>query len=853
MFKKINSFLILSLLLNLLPVSTFAQSNNFWDLAEDSPKFDAIKFLQSEGVVQGYEDGSFKERNRISRAEFTKIIIASQFSEQEIEACDTTSLMFPDISVDEWYAPFLCVAVSQKIISGYPDGTFRPADRINFAEASKILSESFNLNISVESTEWYTGYVASLEENAAIPSSVDSLDVDLTRGDMAEIVYRLDTQNTSKPTQTLANLTSEIGKITSCDALVERVADRNYYPMLYRFDLDFATTPAPTSSSPEAGFVSDMGGGAGEKDFSFTNIQEQGIDEPDVVKTNGDFIYTINSNFENPAVQITQNNQGRLELKSSVLFSNQTPQGIFINKNQLIVLTTSNYGWIRPFAADTKEEIVVQSNNQPIESSNYYDYYVEDYTEGEMLIEEDFRISEDAIAIFPPVSYEQKTGVLIFDVSNPVTPVLQKQVEIDGYYNNARLMGDDLFFISSHYPNTWGMKKQDLQGENLIPKISIDKKQSQPVVDCTDITYLPNHSNSNFTVVTTLSTSNLQAPISHEVIIAPVDNLYMSAQNIYLTQPKFNYWYFSDFEAGESDQSTNIFKFNIKNAKPSFQGMMSVPGLVNNQFAMSEHKNHFRVATTLDPWNSRNDKSENNLYVFDDNLNRVGVIEGLAAGERIYSTRFIGDRAYMVTFEQIDPLFVFDLSNPSQPKVLGELKIPGFSNYLHPYDENHLIGFGQDASMDGQIQGFKLSLFNVENPTDPKEVHTFKIGDRGTYSELEYNHKALLFSKDKNIIAFPISIYENKQPGIDTWGDLTFMGAVNLGLDLQNGFSLKAKYTHLAEGIDSEFPWNYDYNSVINRLIYVDDNIFTISNAEIQSHNLDNNDIIDSVQLIKTM
>jgi len=139
----------------------------------------------------------------------------------------------------------------------------------------------------------------------------------------------------------------------------------------------------------------------------------------------------------------------------------------------------------------------------------------------------------------------------------------------------------------------------------------------------------------------------------------------------------------------------------------------------------------------------------NNVYILDDNLKIVGTLEDLAPGESIYSARFLGDKGYMVTFRQMDPLFVIDVSVPDSPKVLGYLKIPGVSEYLHPYDENHVIGVGRDATAEGRMQGLKLSLFDVSDVANPKELSKYIIGNQGTYSEALNDHKSFLFNKER--------------------------------------------------------------------------------------------------------
>ena len=197
----------------------------------------------------------------------------------------------------------------------------------------------------------------------------------------------------------------------------------------------------------------------------------------------------------------------------------------------------------------------------------------------------------------------------------------------------------------------------------------------------------------------------------------------------------------------------------------------------------------------------------------------------------------MGNRAYMVTFVETDPLFVIDLSEPTNPTVLGELKIPGYSKYLHPYDENHIIGFGENTKVNeygGVVtDGMKMALFDVTNPNDPKEMFAVDIGEKGTYSELLYNHKALLFSKEKNIIAFPVSITEEEG---EYRTKLKFQGAIVYGLDLEKGFTLKGTIAHMQ--IEDGYR-DYDYTKAVERIIYIKNNLYTLSQGLIKSTNMD--------------
>jgi len=269
---------------------------------------------------------------------------------------------------------------------------------------------------------------------------------------------------------------------------------------------------------------------------------------------------------------------------------------------------------------------------------------------------------------------------------------------------------------------------------------------------------------------------------------------------------------------------------------------------------MDEHENTFRVATTIgQTWGgidgSAQNASTNNLYILNMDMEHVGKVEALAPGETIYSVRFMGDRAYMVTFQKVDPLFVIDTSNPRSPKVLGKLKIPGYSDYLHPFDENHIIGFGKEAveAKEGNFawyQGMKLALFDVTDPTNPKELFKEQIGDRGTESPLLHNHKALLFDKERGLLSFPVTVAKipdnQKTPGneANAYGSPVFQGAYVYSLSLKDGFDLKGTITHYDDSDAFLKAGNYWYNGGrdVQRIVRIGESLLTVSNASVRSH-----------------
>jgi len=278
---------------------------------------------------------------------------------------------------------------------------------------------------------------------------------------------------------------------------------------------------------------------------------------------------------------------------------------------------------------------------------------------------------------------------------------------------------------------------------------------------------------------------------------------------------------------------------------------------------MDEYNGFFRIATTTGhlSWISSEATSRNHVYVLDMDLNIVGRLEDLAPGERIYSARFMGDRCYLVTFKKVDPLFVIDLEDPTNPTVLGQLKITGYSDYLHPYDENHIIGIGKETveAEEGDFawyQGVKISLFDVSDVGNPKEIDKYEIGDRGTDSPVLSDHKAFLFDRTKNLLVIPVlvaEIDEEKYPnGVppNMYGDYVWQGAYVFNVTVDQGFVLKGGITHLEGDSDLKKSGYYFYSSYsVKRSLYIDNVLYTISDKKIKMNNLEDLTEINEIEL----
>jgi len=286
---------------------------------------------------------------------------------------------------------------------------------------------------------------------------------------------------------------------------------------------------------------------------------------------------------------------------------------------------------------------------------------------------------------------------------------------------------------------------------------------------------------------------------------------------------------------------TVIHKLGAEGPAVTYLGRGEVPGYVLNQFSMDEHRGFFRIATTSEGFTfAGSGAPRNNVYVLDGSLRITGRLEGLAPGERIYAARFMGDRCYLVTFRQVDPLFVIDLADPAGPRALGELKIPGWSSYLHPYDENHLIGIGKEIE-EGREAGLKIALFDVRDPAHPQEKAKYVIEGASTDSPVLHDHKALLFDREKRLLAIPVSTYPPFRimdlPRVEIYPPPVirgWQGAYVFDIDTV-GIKLKGKVQHYTASRPDHMP---SWDAEIRRCLYISDVLYTVSDRMVKMNRL---------------
>src|SRR3989344_3578858 len=688
----------------------------------------------------------------------------------------------------------------------------------------------------------------------------------------------------------IQNNFGEAKKFSSLQELKDFLKTKQSEGIYYSgFGMQLLRSGAVTMGLAEDATAPTGGGAKSSTDFSQTNIQVQGVDEADIVKNDGKYLYIVSGEKITiidayPADQAT-------------ILSNLDIKGIadeiFINENKLVVFGREKYSYEEPMPLAEPVQGVAK-----IASTSIYPYY------------------------------SQKSFIKVYDIANKENPSLDKEITYEGDYYDSRMINNYVYAIVNQPIN---YREDDL----VMPLIKDGAVTSTIMPENIYYFDMPDYNYRLTTIFAlNLDDNNLEKA---NFLTGYTQTIFVSQENIYLTSQKqisyidyqkklFEETYvklvdastasqlkdaidnkdynkvqelleehYNKLSQNERDkfqkdlaekmqdveaeiqkeiQKTIVHKISINKDEIKYLARGEVPGTVLNQFSMDEYQGNFRIATTTGDLFSGS--SLNHMYVLDENLDTIGRLEDLGYKEKIYSVRFIDERAYMVTFKKIDPLFVIDLSNPENPKVLGELKILGYSDYLHPYDENHIIGIGKeavDASAEEKFgrnldfawyQGIKISLFDVSDVSNPKEISKFNIGDRGTDSEALRDHKAFLFDREKKLLVIPISLHEinreqypNGVPA-NAYGQLTFEGAYVLSLDLENGLRLNGRISHLSnydldrlasKKGDYYYP---NYNLRIMRSMYIDNVLYTVSARLVKANNLDNLEDIKSIKLDDT-
>lgn len=573
-------------------------------------------------------------------------------------------------------------------------------------------------------------------------------------------------------------------------------------------------------------------------DYSRTNVQVEGVDEADIVKTDGRYIYRVTGQ---QVVVVRAYPAEEMKVTATLKFDPEfTPQELYVDSRYLVVIGTGGRG-ITPYASGPQKKVAPE--------------------------------------IYPPPPYRQPTvRAVIYDISDKENIRQLREVELEGSYVSSRKIGPALYVVANKGIDYYYIMKQG--GKEVATPAYRDSSAGNEfiAIDYPDIRYFPGFVSPSFLIVAGLDLEQLDQKVDISTYLGAGENIYASQENLYVAVTRYAPVEAMPVPAPErgivapnTEATTVVYKFSLDGGRITYRGEGEVPGKVLNQFSMDEYQGYFRVATTQgEIWRTDENTSKNNIYILDKDLKLVGKLEGIAPGERIYSARFMGERAYLVTFKKVDPFFVLDLGEPQNPKILGALKIPGYSDYLHPYDENHIIGFGKETiemAPEGRrgeagetmafYQGLKMALFDVSDVAHPVEMFREVIGDRGTDSELLYNHKALLFDKERNLLAFPVTLMELKDrtpvvegSGFPAYGEFTFQGAYIYSLDLVHGFTLRGRISHLDEDdYDRAGHSWYDSRKNVDRIIYIGDVLYTLSGGMVKAHRMDTLEEIGGITL----
>jgi len=583
-------------------------------------------------------------------------------------------------------------------------------------------------------------------------------------------------------------------------------------------------------------------------DYSGTNNQVQGVDEADLVKTDGSFLYVISGS----KLFIVKAHPAGQAVKTATLEFAGQPAEAFVNGDSLVVFGNGpdpQTMFINKYnIADRSEPVLVQEhvcdgwyvNSRMIGENIYAVISTPVYRPGAKESEPKVtlpRITTNGqvrtvpateIHFFPNPDYSyQYTTVLTIQTGEKSNPPVSKTF-LTGTSQNLYVSQNHIYLTGPKTPDFALLTGKLLDG--LASVVPADIAGQLKAVRGSGQDYSQQLQQAESIIDSYLSGLDYGKALALEEKIAALRDKWRR-------------------DIAREQQKTAIFKLAIAGGQVKYLCRGEIDGQVLNQFSMDEHNGYFRIATTSEGfWFSGPSDPKNNIYVLDENLKVTGRLLGLAPTERIYSARFMGDRAYLVTFRQVDPLFVIDLKTPAEPKVLGELKIPGFSNYLHPYDENHLIGIGKEVGVAAEPAptrqlGVKIALFDVSNPAAPKEVAKYVVDRDDSDSPALNDHRAVLFSKDKNLLVIPISYMPQYRIMVDQPGreiapaDQGWQGAFVFEISPEKGIRLRGKVEHPAT-LDKAGDDYYAFNTV-KRSLYIEDTLYTVSDRVIKANDLE--------------
>ncbi|MFO0751215.1 MAG: beta-propeller domain-containing protein [Myxococcota bacterium] len=570
-------------------------------------------------------------------------------------------------------------------------------------------------------------------------------------------------------------------------------------------------------------------------DYSQTNTQVEGVDEADIVKTDGTSIVGL---FGQELVKLSSwpaaetHETGRASVKGY-------PTAFFMADGKAVVLS----------------------------SASYYDF----------LSPED-RAAADRGDLTRDVRWwSGLTLVTTFDVSGDV-PVLLAQRLFDGYTIANRRIDDKVYLAQSTWVYVDGLEywpqnvtsdssEADIRAEfermrtkntALIEALPLDywlprelelgadgtiaSTAGKSLVACTDV-YAPSvHAGQGLMTLVTYDLDD--DTLAGSTIQGSWGNVYASTDAIYFASTNWDYYWWWETEEAVPPLETQIHKFVIgDDGVARYTASGKVLGYAIDQFAFDEHDGILRVATTdgFGWWNPSQTETESRVTTLAQNgknLVERGVVAGLGKGENIYGVRFVGDRGYVVTFKQVDPLYVLDLADPTAPKVAGQLKVPGFSSYIHPIDDQHLLTIGREADDTGHVGGLKLEVFDVSDPAHPRSTVSTLLGDGwNTWSEAQYDHHAFVYYPARQLLAIPVSGWLDEGDGYWSYKSQLFVFKVTADSVQELGGDITHDGLLESLGVDMSCrSWYGWYSAWIRRGVFIEDYVYSVSDIGVVVH-----------------
>lgn len=496
------------------------------------------------------------------------------------------------------------------------------------------------------------------------------------------------------------------------------------------FSVDDSKEEMADAAVPETEMSEGSGAQEGSGDYGKTNQQEEDVEEADIIKNDGRYLYQVIRQERNSkyAVQIVDTKDGLKEVAKIGDFDNEI-NNIYLWNDKMVVIES---GWLNDVERETE-------SGNPLNA-------VKNFVEDVFLADQESGYREMAYS-----------KIHIYDIKDRTNPKEYHTFTVKGNYQDSRISDGYLYFF-----NICNAYKPRLEKDYQAYLPEFDGEILSP-----DKIYLPDDTDTAAYLV--MASIDMEQPdkfIDTTAIVTAADRFYVSPNHIYIADSR----YADVGTEGKKSDNTRIYCFSYQDGKMKKEAEGTVKGTLRDDMAMNEYKGYLRMVTTVEEQNVTEVKDDitgealgtdsvefetyNSLYVLDKKLKVVGKIENLAKDELVYSARFMGNAGYFVTFRQTDPLFSMDLSNPRKPKILGELKISGFSEYLHFYSKNLLLGIGMEADENtGAADGIKLSMFDISNPSDVKEQSKLHLPEYD-YADALYNYKAVLIDTDKNLFGF---------------------------------------------------------------------------------------------------